>query len=377
MHSLKDFDNPQDKASDTSLLNPNIDSELKHWEKLVFSFDMDGGDSNNSGSSSSPHNNNPDRRNTRSRSHSVNQQGQGSNAPMLPRADVQDVLLLAQFSAGGLPQPQASHDPAYNALLLALLQAQHSQHAPPNFPPAMNQQVYGQHLVPQPSFGSIPSQYQWPPPPTFSQQQQSFPYNQSGMSTHASGYPHLPPINTNAAMGTPDTSSAAVAMSSGSPPTAVSRTESPDPTDPGVTEDKRRRNTAASARFRIKKKQRNLNLERTVSDLTGRADELEKEAADLRRENGWLKEIVMLKGSRFAGLDVSPQNLPKPPEGDASFWGPANLRSSQPVASSSRKPTNKPQETEDSDSENDSDGYSEVQGSKGEASRSKGKERQK
>jgi hypothetical protein len=50
------------------------------------------------------------------------------------------------------------------------------------------------------------------------------------------------------------------------------------------------------ARFRIKKKQRSLNLDRSVSDLTGRADELEREATELRRENGWLKEIVMLKG---------------------------------------------------------------------------------
>ena len=41
-----------------------------------------------------------------------------------------------------------------------------------------------------------------------------------------------------------------------------------------------------------------LNLERTVSDLTGRVDELEQEASDLRRENGWLKEIVMLKSRR-------------------------------------------------------------------------------
>ncbi|KAF8213469.1 hypothetical protein K438DRAFT_1804034 [Mycena galopus ATCC 62051] len=70
-------------------------------------------------------------------------------------------------------------------------------------------------------------------------------------------------------------------------------------------EDKRRRNTAASARFRIKKKQKALGLERTVSDLTGRAEELEREAADLRRENGWLKEIVMLKGGRLAGVDLS------------------------------------------------------------------------
>ncbi|EIM92802.1 uncharacterized protein STEHIDRAFT_34052, partial [Stereum hirsutum FP-91666 SS1] len=57
-------------------------------------------------------------------------------------------------------------------------------------------------------------------------------------------------------------------------------------------EEKRRRNTAASARFRVKKKQKTHNLERTVSELTGRVDELEQEASDLRRENGWLKEIV-------------------------------------------------------------------------------------
>ena len=44
-------------------------------------------------------------------------------------------------------------------------------------------------------------------------------------------------------------------------------------------------------------------MERTVSDLTGRADELEQEAAGLRRENGWLKEIVMLKSSKTTGGD--------------------------------------------------------------------------
>jgi hypothetical protein len=54
-----------------------------------------------------------------------------------------------------------------------------------------------------------------------------------------------------------------------------------------------------SARFRVKKKHRTLDLERSVSDLTGRAEDLEREAADLRRENSWLKEIVMLKSSRL------------------------------------------------------------------------------
>ena len=44
-----------------------------------------------------------------------------------------------------------------------------------------------------------------------------------------------------------------------------------------------------------------------MSDLSGRVDELEKEVADLRRENGWLKEIVMLKGSRFAAAASAQQ----------------------------------------------------------------------
>lgn len=72
-----------------------------------------------------------------------------------------------------------------------------------------------------------------------------------------------------------------------------------------IAEDKRRRNTSASARFRIKKKQKALNLERAVTDLTGRTEELEREASELRRENSWLKEIVLLKsrkGGAFGGL---------------------------------------------------------------------------
>ena len=59
------------------------------------------------------------------------------------------------------------------------------------------------------------------------------------------------------------------------------------------------------ARFRTKKKLKTINLERSVSDLTGRAEELEREVADLRRENGWLKEIIMLKGTQFAALNLT------------------------------------------------------------------------
>ncbi|KIJ45610.1 hypothetical protein M422DRAFT_166226 [Sphaerobolus stellatus SS14] len=80
-------------------------------------------------------------------------------------------------------------------------------------------------------------------------------------------------------------------------------------------EDKRQRNTAASARFRIKKKQKTLELERTVSDLTSRAAELEREATNLRRENSWLKEIVILKGRQnIASSQMAAQETSSHPE---------------------------------------------------------------
>jgi hypothetical protein len=54
----------------------------------------------------------------------------------------------------------------------------------------------------------------------------------------------------------------------------------------------------SAARFRVKKKHKTIALERTVSNLTGRAEELEREVGGLRQENGWLKEIVVLKGTQ-------------------------------------------------------------------------------
>jgi hypothetical protein len=58
-------------------------------------------------------------------------------------------------------------------------------------------------------------------------------------------------------------------------------------------EDKRRRNTAASARFRMKKKEREAALEKTSKELETRVTELERECEGLRRENGWLKGLVV------------------------------------------------------------------------------------
>lgn len=61
----------------------------------------------------------------------------------------------------------------------------------------------------------------------------------------------------------------------------------------GVAEDKRRRNTAASARFRLKKKEREAALEKRAKELEVKVSELEKECEGLRRENGWLKGLVV------------------------------------------------------------------------------------
>ncbi|GAA5836129.1 hypothetical protein JCM9279_002204 [Rhodotorula babjevae] len=62
-----------------------------------------------------------------------------------------------------------------------------------------------------------------------------------------------------------------------------------------IEEDKRRRNTAASARFRVKKKQREQELEQTAKELRERVAVLEKEVDTLKTENGWLRSLVVDK----------------------------------------------------------------------------------
>ncbi|KAJ5113491.1 hypothetical protein N7456_002025 [Penicillium angulare] len=60
-------------------------------------------------------------------------------------------------------------------------------------------------------------------------------------------------------------------------------------------EDKRRRNTAASARFRVKKKMREAALERTVKETNDKNDALEARVSQLELENHWLRGLIMEK----------------------------------------------------------------------------------
>ncbi|KAF4976690.1 hypothetical protein FZEAL_6670 [Fusarium zealandicum] len=60
-------------------------------------------------------------------------------------------------------------------------------------------------------------------------------------------------------------------------------------------EDKRRRNTAASARFRIKKKQREQALEKSAKDMSDKVSSLESKVQQLEMENKWLKNLLVEK----------------------------------------------------------------------------------
>ena len=60
-------------------------------------------------------------------------------------------------------------------------------------------------------------------------------------------------------------------------------------------EDKRRRNTAASARFRVKKKEREKALEKSAKEMTDKVNALENRINQLETENKWLKNIVLEK----------------------------------------------------------------------------------
>jgi hypothetical protein len=83
------------------------------------------------------------------------------------------------------------------------------------------------------------------------------------------------------------------------PFTAASPTASVESSSRAAAEeDKRRRNTAASARFRVKKKQREQALEKTAKEMSDRADALEAKIQKLETENKWLRNLVVEKTSK-------------------------------------------------------------------------------
>ncbi|KAI8880259.1 hypothetical protein K501DRAFT_325101 [Backusella circina FSU 941] len=80
-------------------------------------------------------------------------------------------------------------------------------------------------------------------------------------------------------------------------PTAPKKRKQPDSSESldASDEDKRRRNTAASARFRMKKKLREQVLEKTAKEMTVKAETLEKRVNELEMEVKWLRALVVEK----------------------------------------------------------------------------------
>jgi len=89
----------------------------------------------------------------------------------------------------------------------------------------------------------------------------------------------------------------------------------PDLSTPlNAAEDKRRRNTAASARFRLKKKEREAALDARAQALEDRVTSLERECEGLRRENGWLRGLVVgVTGGVLPTMNDAPIGAPAPP----------------------------------------------------------------
>lgn len=74
-------------------------------------------------------------------------------------------------------------------------------------------------------------------------------------------------------------------------------------------EDKRRRNTAASARFRVKKKQREAALEKSAKDMSDRVSYLENRVQQLEMENKLLKNLITEKSGKDGELAELARNI--------------------------------------------------------------------
>lgn len=114
----------------------------------------------------------------------------------------------------------------------------------------------------------------------------------------------LAPLNTTQALypasSNASSPSAVAPLSSKRKAESLSESDSPsgnieDASRNAAEEDKRRRNTAASARFRVKKKQREQALEQSAKAMSDKVAALEGRINQLETENKWLKNLITEK----------------------------------------------------------------------------------
>lgn len=124
------------------------------------------------------------------------------------------------------------------------------------------------------------------------------------------------PINTGIAGVVPTLPSSTASNSNSSTPTAYHHGIG-SPTDKleeasraAAEEDKRRRNTAASARFRVKKKQREQALEKAAREMQEKVAALEGKVQRLEMENSWLKGLITEKeGGKVPKMEGSEEKV--------------------------------------------------------------------
>jgi hypothetical protein len=90
-------------------------------------------------------------------------------------------------------------------------------------------------------------------------------------------------------------------------------------------EDKRRRNTAASARFRVKKKQREQALEKSAKEMSDRVTHLETKIQQLETENAWLKSLITEKSGGKSSTDELKALISQREESQAGRSSPAHV----------------------------------------------------
>lgn len=117
----------------------------------------------------------------------------------------------------------------------------------------------------------------------------------------------LPPIQTSNLYPAPSSAGSPAALDSAAPsqkrkassPASAENYE--DASRFAAEEDKRRRNTAASARFRVKKKQREQALERSAKEMSDKVSALEGRINQLETENKWLKNLIVERNGSEKG----------------------------------------------------------------------------
>lgn len=96
----------------------------------------------------------------------------------------------------------------------------------------------------------------------------------------------------------------------GTPSTEKPELDDDEANKVAMEDDKRRRNTLASARFRMKKKLKEQEIERAAKEMKDKVNELEKEVESLKQENKWLRGLIVEQAAnKSAPLQSMPREL--------------------------------------------------------------------